>query len=1044
MRTFPSREPGKAVRDDGSSLDLDAFIEDFETAWARRGEADLADFLPPRQAPLYLEVLCELIRVDLELRWQKGSPRSLDDYERAFPEAFENSETRGQIVFEERRLRLQAEISSSRLSGPKSPTSTPDPQSEPASDVVAAAWKQVKHAALVSPLSGDHANDIERADLLPTVGSDFLGFQLIGELGVGAFSKVYLARQGELADRFVVLKVAADTSSESQKLAQLQHTNIVPVYSVHRVPPLQAVCMPFYGSTTLKDVIHDLYEHDTLPTSGKDLLNAVSGRNHSLLANASSQPEAGASMDLRCAPVGRAPGNPAIQDLGYVQATLCIGARLAEGLSHAHERGILHCDLKPANVLLTEDGQPLLLDFNMSRDLKLHRPLCGVGGTPLYMAPEHLQAFRGADEEVDARSDIYSLGVILYQLLTGRFPFAIRLGRLSAMVPLLLEDRLGPVPHLRPWNPAVTPAAEAIVRHCLEPDPKRRYQSAAELLEDLNLHEHDKPLRHAPEPSWKERLAKWIRRHPRLSSGASVASIALAAIALLSALSLVGWRYRSQMLARQSLESFSSHMKNAQFLMYGRPPNTEQLDRASSECQEAMRPYRLPADANWEQASVVQSLPPETRQQLREDMGELLYLAARARWQPGGPNSVDTLKDKARQALEFNSLAIPCYESAHVPSAIWEQRAMLLEQAGDPRAAREYRARAQAAPLVTARDYYLQAHAYAHAKEFRKALPLFDRATQMNPRDFMAWFVKGNCHDFLEQYASAEAAYSVCVSIRPEVEGAWLNRGYARLMQQSFQPALLDFDQVLNLEPGCADAYINRALARQGLGDYSKAIEDFTRVLELEPARTQVYFMRAVAREHVGDRAGARKDRREGMRLEPEDEAGWIARGLARQESDAAGALHDFDAALAINPMSARALQNKAHVLGECLGKNREAIAVLDTAIHLFPDNFQLCAGRGVHRARLGDDEEALSDARRALRLNTEPSNLYQVACIFALTAKRRPENRPRACELLARALVGGFGLEFVDKDSDFDPIRDSAEYRHVIEAVRPQKNRKK
>jgi eukaryotic-like serine/threonine-protein kinase len=1042
MRTFPSREPAEAVSDDSGSPDLDGFIEDFETAWARRGEVDLAAFLPPRDSPLYLEVLCELIRVDLELRWQNGSPRSLDDYERAFPEAFEKSETRGQIVFEERRLRLQAEISSSRLCGPKSPTSAPDPQSEPATrPAVAGAWKPVKQAA--DP--GLRSSSERLNDILPALGCEFLGFQLIGELGVGAFSKVYLARQGELADRFVVLKVAADTYGESQKLAQLQHTNIVPIYSVHRVPPLQAVCMPFYGSTTLKDVIHDLYEHDALPTSGKDLLSAVSSRHQRLLASANSQPEAGAPVDSRSAAVHRAPGHgsPVSADVNYVQAVLWIGARLAEGLSHAHQRGILHCDLKPANVLVTDDGQPLLLDFNMSRDLKLQRPSCGVGGTPLYMAPEHLQAFRGAEGQIDARSDIYSLGVILYQLLTGRFPFAIRLGRLQAMLPLLLEDRLGPVPTLRPWNSAITPAAEAIVRHCLEPDPKRRYQSAAELLEDLNLHEHDRPLRHAPEPSWKERLAKWIRRHPRLTSGASVASISLAVFALLAFLSMVGWRYRGQVLAREKLESFYGHMKTAFFLMYGPHPDSSQLERASGECQEAMIPYGLPANANWKQASVVQSLPHERQQQLREDMGELLYLAARAQWPASEQDWAGTSRDKIRQLLALSSLAIAGYESGRVPSVIWEQRAMLLEHAGDPQAA-EYRRRAQAAPLVTARDYFLQAQADFHAGKARKALQLLDQATQMDPRDFFAWFIKGECHNAIEQFAKAEGAYDVCVSISPELEGTWFNRGWARLKQQHFQAALADFDQVLQLNPRCTEAYVNRALARQGLGDYREAIKDLTRSLNLEPANAQIYFMRALAREQFGDRAGARKDRHEGMRLEPRDEAGWVARGLARQETDPAGALRDFDAALAINRRSASALQNKAHVLGECLGKDREAIAVLNTAIDLFPDNFQFCAGRGVHLARLGDDEEALRDAQRALALSTQPPNLYQVACIFALTAKRRPENRLLACEHLRRALAGGFGLEFVDKDSDFDPIRDSVEYRRVIEAVRPPKSRKK
>src|SRR3954471_12821050 len=86
--------------------------------------------------------------------------------------------------------------------------------------------------------------------MLPEVGSEFLGFRLVGELGQGAFGRVYLAEQDELANRRVALKVAADLTGEPQTLAQLQHTNIVPVYSVHRRGALQAVCMPYFGATT--------------------------------------------------------------------------------------------------------------------------------------------------------------------------------------------------------------------------------------------------------------------------------------------------------------------------------------------------------------------------------------------------------------------------------------------------------------------------------------------------------------------------------------------------------------------------------------------------------------------------------------------------------------------------------------------------------------------------------------------------------------------------------------------------------------------------
>src|SRR5205807_1392074 len=104
----------------------------------------------------------------------------------------------------------------------------------------------------------------------------------------------------------------------------------------------------------------------------------------------------------------------------YVQSVLWIASRLADGLAHAHERGILHRDLKPANILLTDEGQPMLLDFNLSADTKLGTSpeAAMIGGTLIYMSPEHIEAFRGGQRPVDARSDIYSLGLILYELLT--------------------------------------------------------------------------------------------------------------------------------------------------------------------------------------------------------------------------------------------------------------------------------------------------------------------------------------------------------------------------------------------------------------------------------------------------------------------------------------------------------------------------------------------------------------------------------------------------------------------------------------------------
>src|SRR5262249_39167490 len=162
------------------------------------------------------------------------------------------------------------------------------------------------------------------------------------------------------------------------------------------------------------------------------------------------------------------------EGLTYVQTVLWLAGRLIDGLAHAHERGILHRDLKPANVLLTDDGQPMLLDFNLSEDTKLaeEAALASMGGTLPYMSPEHLEAFEGGDVRLAARPHLSPSAVILSELLPGRPPFKPHPAPLDETLPHSLEDRLRPPPYVRPWNPAVSPAVESIVRHCLEPCPQ--------------------------------------------------------------------------------------------------------------------------------------------------------------------------------------------------------------------------------------------------------------------------------------------------------------------------------------------------------------------------------------------------------------------------------------------------------------------------------------------------------------------------------------------------------------------------------------------
>ena len=417
------------VADDSPlNVELDDFISAYELASG--GESvDLAAYLPAVDHPLYCSVLRELVRIELERRWVAGRPRPLEEYRREFPQLAGDRETMSMIAFEEYRLRLQAGEDASpadyeqrfgvdvtkwpgvsTASSPDDPGSDshaevqsdePDPrppsallaeaaqayllwlwgEADPAGNAATPSWENYEGGA-------DYAavfNELHRSDpavtqglaraltAMPQTGSEFLGFHLLAELGSGAFGRVYLSRQEELADRLVVVKIVPPLFGESRTLARLQHPNIVPIYSVHQTDGFQAVCMPFLGRTTLADILKDIRALRAVPHSGKYLIDRIRARSGDASAASPTRPGEAA----RRVPTGTfAP----LGNLTFVEAILWLAVRLANALAHAHSQGIVHRDLKPANILLTDDGRPMLLDFNLSEDDKLHRSVSARAG----------------------------------------------------------------------------------------------------------------------------------------------------------------------------------------------------------------------------------------------------------------------------------------------------------------------------------------------------------------------------------------------------------------------------------------------------------------------------------------------------------------------------------------------------------------------------------------------------------------------------------------------------------------------------------------
>lgn len=245
------------------------------------------------------------------------------------------------------------------------------------------------------------------------VGQIVLDFQIQEVLGRGAFGTVYLALQLSL-NRFVALKAGRDVGAEGRTMARLQHPNIVQVFAEQVLPdqPIRLLCMQFVPGPSLQKVLDEL--------TGSDFVVGWNG--HELLKVIDRNLRGPTLLDLR-----EVDDRRRLEDLGFLECICFIGAELAHGLQHAHRQGVMHRDIKPANILMNAYGRPLLADFNLAEELQPSGSEAQImGGTLAYMAPEHLDAFRGArgaeGQAVTPKADVYSLTLLLVQLLTGKIP----------------------------------------------------------------------------------------------------------------------------------------------------------------------------------------------------------------------------------------------------------------------------------------------------------------------------------------------------------------------------------------------------------------------------------------------------------------------------------------------------------------------------------------------------------------------------------------------------------------------------------------------
>ena len=299
-------------------------------------------------------------------------------------------------------------------------------------------------------------------------------FQLLDRVGIGAFGSVWKARDTKL-DRTVAIKIPRNVQldeaqtelflRDARAAAQLKHPNIVSVHEVGKQDDTIYIVSDFIDGVTLKEWTAEN------PLTPKQT------------------------------------------------AALCV--KIAKALHHAHEAGVIHRDLKPGNIMMDNDGEPHIVDFGLAKRDAGEITMTVEGqilGTPAYMSPEQA---RGDGHTVDRRADIYSLGVILFELLTGELPF--RGDKQMLLVQILNDDPPSP----QKLNSSIRRDLNTICLKCLDKESHRRYSTAAALAEDLGHYLAMRPIRARP-ISRAGRALRWCRRNPIVALlGTAVAALLL-------------------------------------------------------------------------------------------------------------------------------------------------------------------------------------------------------------------------------------------------------------------------------------------------------------------------------------------------------------------------------------------------------------------------------------------------------------------------------------------------------------------------------------